>query len=578
MIRGRHFLSSCTRWMPTSSSFFTPLRPSIRTSFNHSLRQVSTLPQRPSNKYRKLGYTAMVAAATTTTLYYTNEDCRHVITAFERCGVAGKVGVLVALDYKMTLSKHYDSEEASVEARKQCHLRCAHRVLTALQQLGGIYVKLGQHVSAMVYLLPVEWTSTMAVLQDRCDPTQPEDIRQLFLTDYGQPIEAVFDDFDWTPIGVASLAQVHKARLKSTGEWVAVKLQHPNLDDFCRIDMQTVSVIFDCIYYFFPDFGFGWLVEEMKESLPQEMNFAHEANNARQVAANFVDDKTTALVIPATLWALRRIMCMEFIEGARIDDLEYMKQHGIDPRAVSSELTRIFSEMIFLHGFVHCDPHPGNVIIRPSTKKHGHNFDLVLLDHGLYRTLPDQLRSDYAHLWTSLISGDEEGIRIYAHRVGGTDGYQLFASMLTGREWAKINNADLNSIREQEELGRMTEGALTFLVEVADILGKMPRTVLLLLKTNDLLRHVDEQLNVVPDERITYVIMGQYCSKAAWLDTRSYLIQQLKEIGWHWYLMKSLLSAWWHYQKLEYSLWFYQLATVVVDDIRTLCIKWFPLY
>lgn len=216
------------------------------------------------------------------------------------------------------------------------------------------------------------------------------------------------------------------------------------------------------------------------------------------------------------------------------------------------------------------------MIIRPThnKKKHGHNFDLVLLDHGLYRTLTNELRTDYANLWTALIKGDEENIRIYSHRVGGTEGYQLFASMLTGREWNKIHNADLTSARDQDELNRMASGAIELLVEVADILGKMPRTVLLLLKTNDLLRHVDEQLNTIPDEKLTYVIMGQYCTKAVWLDTKTHLIHQLHQLGWHLDLFKRLFIAWWKYQSLEYTLWVYQLASTIVDDLRTFYIRW----
>ncbi|KAI8067585.1 ubiquinone biosynthesis protein [Gongronella butleri] len=503
------------------------------------------------------------------------------MTAVERCGLAGATGVAVAFDYQRTLSRSYASAQDRQQAKNECHLRCAHRVLHSLQRLGGIYIKLGQHVSAMVYLLPIEWTSTMAVLQDRCVPTPKEDIEELFLKDYGRPLDDIFDEFDWQPLGVASLAQVHKARLRDTGEWVAVKFQHPYLDEFCKIDMKTVSFIFDCIRQFFPDFGFSWLVDEMRESLPQELNFAHEAENAQKVHANFANSSDIALVIPQVHWAIRRIMCMEFIEGARIDNLAYMKQHGIDPRSVSSELTKAFSEMIFIHGFVHCDPHPGNVIIRPSNaeskKKHGKNFDLVLLDHGLYRTLSDQLRLDYGHLWTALIKGDEEGIRVYAHRVGGTDGYQLFASMLTGREWAKIHTTDLTSARDSKELERMAAGALELLVQVADILGRMPRPVLLLLKTNDLLRHVDEQLNSVHDEKITYVIMGQYCAKAVWLDTKTFLIHQIQSIGWQWLLVKHLVGAWWDYHRLEYSLRMYQSLSVLLENMRALVARWIPL-
>lgn len=205
---------------------------------------------------------------------------------------------------------------------------------------------------------------------------------------------------------------------------------------------------------------------------------------------------------------------------------------------------------------------PGNVFIRPAKEpKHSKcNFDLVLLDHGLYRELPEELRSDYAHLWTSLIKGDEEGIRKYSYRVGGTDVYQLFACMLTGREWERIEKSDLNSVRETAEVGRISNGAMEYLTEVADILGNLPRTVLLLLKTNDLLRHVDERLNVIPDDHITYVIMGSYCSKAVWLDTKKYITDRIRSVGFSLSLFKQLFSAWWQYESLAYALWIYQIS------------------
>lgn len=213
---------------------------------------------------------------------------------------------------------------------------------------------------------------------------------------------------------------------------------------------------------------------------------------------------------------------------------------------------------------------PGNVFIRPAKdpRNSKYNFDLVLLDHGLYRELSEELRSNYAQLWTSLIKGDEEGIRKYSYRVGGTDVYQLFACMLTGREWDKIEKSDLNSVRDTDEVGRISTGAIDYLVEVADILGKLPRPVLLLLKTNDLLRHVDEKLNVVPDDRITYVIMGSYCSKAVWLDTKKYIFDKIRSVGFTFQLCKQLFSAWWQYESLAYALWFYQFTTKWAEKLH----------
>ncbi|KAI8997334.1 ABC1 family-domain-containing protein [Pilobolus umbonatus] len=553
-----------------------------RSTWTH--RVVSSYaPQRPPRStFKKVMNGVILTTAVTTVtvgvggvvMYNRNDQFRHVMNALERCAIAGSVSTRVAFDYYQTLNTKYQTEDAYEEEKSKCHTRCATRVLKAIQKLGGVYVKLGQHLSVMEYMLPNEWCKTMSVLQDRCEPTSPEDVRQLFLTDYGTPMEDIFEEFEWEPLGVASLAQVHKARLRhhdndETDGWVAVKLQHPYLEKYCKVDMDTVSFILDIVKMVFPDFGFEWFAEEMRESLPKELDFTHERDNANKVRSNFSDDisnNTHALFIPNVIWAKKRIMCMEYIDGSRMDDLDYMKKHKINPQEVSRELTRIFSEMIFIHGFVHCDPHPGNVYIRPAkyqTSKY--NFDIVLLDHGLYRELSDELRSNYAHLWTALIKADEEGIKEYAHKVGGTDVYQLFACMLTGREWEKVHQNDLHSVRNNDEVGRISEGAMTYLVEVADILGKLDRTVLLLLKTNDLLRHVDEKLNSNPDERITYTIMGAYCSRAVWLDTRNYISDKMRTLGFSLHLFKQLVSAWWEYKSLEYALWIYQLTTEWMD-------------
>lgn len=238
-------------------------------------------------------------------LYHSNETFRHLARASLRCSKAITTGVLVAADYQWTLWTGGD--------KSKCHKRCAERVLSTLEKLGGIYVKWGQHLSSMVYILPLEWTTTLSRLQDRCEVASSEhDIRSTFRQDFckNQDIDDVFEEFDFAPIGVASLAQVHKAKLRSSGEWVAVKVQHPFVDEFCRLDIDTVSWIFGTIQKLFPDFGFHWVAEDMRESLPQELDFRYEAANAEKVVQQFAGEKT-ALVIPKVLWASKRMLCME---------------------------------------------------------------------------------------------------------------------------------------------------------------------------------------------------------------------------------------------------------------------------
>lgn len=325
-----------SRLLFRQSSIFGSRRPTASLSQNC---YYATLQQQPRNKSlvrRIVNGAAMATLATTitvgvggTVLYKTNDRFRHVANALERCGIAGAVGAKVAFDYQRTLSKEYPDEAAYEEAKHACHQRCAERVLVAVQRLGGVYVKLGQHISVMQYLLPNEWCQTMRVLQDRCVPTSPEDIRALFISDYGLPVDEIFEEFDFTPLGVASLAQVHRARLSKQSiqmleeneqwvdeenRWVAVKLQHPYLDDYCQLDMDTVSFIFEIVKRVFPNFGFDWFAEEMRESIPKELDFVHETQNARRVEANFAEDRSnnrTSLVIPRVVWAKRRIMCME---------------------------------------------------------------------------------------------------------------------------------------------------------------------------------------------------------------------------------------------------------------------------
>lgn len=341
-----------------------------------------------------------------------------------------KAVVLDVWDYKQTFAKEEllsNSDEDRLikrQARKDCHLRSAQRMLEALKTNSGIYVKLGQHVAA-VQVLPQEWTSTMTPLQDQCFPTPIEDIDKMLRIDMGQGIDDLFIDFDPQPIGVASLAQVHRAIDKRSGRPVAVKVQHADLEDFAKIDMATTNFAIHLVKYIFPDFEFSWLGSEMNEMLPLEMDFRHEATNSARCSRDFSHLKgKTSVYLPEVLWAERRCMVMEYIEGARVDNLAYLKKHGIDRNQVSQELSRIFSQMVYINGFFHADPHHGNLLVRPRAKtSHSpFNFDICLLDHGQYFDVPDDLRVNYAKFWLSLFkrSSPETSLerRKYARLVG----------------------------------------------------------------------------------------------------------------------------------------------------------------
>jgi aarF domain-containing kinase len=187
------------------------------------------------------------------------------------------------------------------------------------------------------------------------------------------------------------------------------------------------------------------------------------------------------------------------IEGSRVDNLEYLSKHNISPIAVSSALSAIFNEMTFISGHLHCDPHLGNVFIRPANRNshHGHNFEIVLLDHGLYRQLPHKLRTDYAHLWLSIINNDIPSMQYYSELVANVppEKFPLFASAITGRDYGRVirvgETRGIQVPRSIDEVQKIQRGSVggEIMLELVDLLSNMPRIMLLLLKTNDLTRY-----------------------------------------------------------------------------------------
>ena len=390
--------------------------------------------------------------------------------------------------YRVALKESGTEEEQTV-ALKACHKRCAERVLRVCEQNGSIFIKLGQHLSSMNYLLPVEWTETFIPLQDHCPVSSYESVQEMFIKDTGYPITNLFDQFDEHPIGSASLAQVHIATMKDTGQKVAVKVQHPALEQWVPLDMALTRFSFAILKFVFPDYDLTWLSNEMEFSLPQELDFALEGQNAVRAKEYFKNYKDAPLVIPNVMWGMKRILVMEYLAGHRLDDLQFIDSNKIDRDEVSAALARIFNEMIFGDGApLHCDPHGGNLAIRKNSKSRRFNFDIILYDHGLYREIPKQIQRDYAKLWLAVIDADEKNMRKYAREVAGItdEQFPLFASAITGRDYRVVTKSvvSVRSDHEKDEISDAFGGDL--LQQLVKLLGSVPRIILLILKTNDL--------------------------------------------------------------------------------------------
>ncbi|XP_061038743.1 aarF domain-containing protein kinase 1 isoform X2 [Eubalaena glacialis] len=353
-----------------------------------------------------------------------------------RVGRAVATTAVISYDYLTSLrSVPYGSEEY-LQLRSKVHLRSARRLCELCCANRGTFIKVGQHLGALDYLLPEEYTSTLKVLHSQAPQSSMQEVRQVIQEDLGKEIHDLFMSFDDTPLGAASLAQVHKAVLHD-GRTVAVKVQHPKVQAQSSKDILLMEVLVLAVKQLFPEFEFMWLVDEAKKNLPLELDFLNEGRNAEKVAQML--KHFDFLKVPQIYWELstKRVLLMEFVDGGQVNDRDYMERNKIDVNEISRHLGKMYSEMIFVNGFVHCDPHPGNVLVRkcPGTGK----AEIVLLDHGLYQVLTEEFRLDYCRLWQSLIWTDMKSVKKYSQRLGAGDLYPLFTCMLTARSWDSVN-------------------------------------------------------------------------------------------------------------------------------------------
>ncbi|KAI0210514.1 AarF domain-containing protein kinase 1 [Lamellibrachia satsuma] len=480
------------------------------------------------------------AVSSVTALHHNDWDVSSIGAV--RLGRALATAVVIVADYKYSLYGTTHGSRGYSELKSKVHLRSAQRLCDLCCLNGGCFIKVGQHIGSLEYLLPYEYVSTMRVLHSDAPKSPVEDIYKVIREELGKDVDELFVEFDPEPIGAASLAQVHRATFKD-GTVVAVKVQHPRVKAHTYVDMKTMELMVHIAELLFPDFRFRWLAEESKKNLPIELDFYNEAKNCERVADMFKHFQF--LKVPSVHWDMTtdRMMTMEYCPGGQVNDRDYILNNDISVNEVIKNLTQLYSEMIFVHGYIHCDPHPGNVLVNKTET----GTQIVLLDHGLYQTLTDDFRMNYCHLWLSLLKADVDAIRMYADKMGTGDLYHLFACMVTSRSWKAVEKGiDKTSITEEEETA-IQEEASNYIPEITDILNRVPRQMLLIFKTNDLLRGIETMLNTRAHAH-SFITMSQCCVRAVYEEERAKcksLVCKLRlDVIAHWTLFQVKLYEW----------------------------------
>lgn len=407
------------------------------------------------------------------------------------------------------------------------HRTAAGRLLALCRENGGVYVKVGQHLANLDYLIPEEYIEALSSLFDDAPVTPYDDVREVVRQDLGAYPDEIFDSFDVEPIASASLAQVHVARQRGTGKKLAVKVQHRGLRETSRGDIFALQTAVNVLEFLFPaEFRYGWIMEEIAPNLPKELDFKNEGRNS-EAAASHIRKVGINCVVPAVHWdeTTERVLTMDFEEGFRATDVAAVEEAGLKTHDVARLISSVFNSQVFQSGCIHCDPHPANVLLR----ERGGKPQLVLVDHGLYKRIDDDFRLAYARLWKALMTADIAQIKASCSVLGIGEMYPLLAAMLTSRPFDEIversKTGALEAGRGQGGPGgdasdkAMIRGyAQKFFVDILEMLDTVPRQMLLLFKMNDCLRHIDYALGSPTN---TLVTAGAFAAKAVYDEERN---------------------------------------------------------
>jgi ubiquinone biosynthesis protein len=265
------------------------------------------------------------------------------------------------------------------------------RLREALEALGPIFVKFGQLLSTRRDLLPADFADELALLQDRVPPFPPDEAIAEIEAAFGRKIDAIYAQFERTPVASASVAQVHFATLPAQhgGRAVAVKVLRPGIAPVIAHDIGLLDSFAGLLERFWSDgkrLKPREVVAEFAKHLADELDLMREAANCSQLRRNFTDSKL--LLVPEVFWdfCTHSVMTMERMRGIPISQIDRLREAGVDLKQLSRAGVEIFFTQVFRDGIFHADMHPGNILVSTDRESFG---SYIALDFGIVGTLTE---------------------------------------------------------------------------------------------------------------------------------------------------------------------------------------------
>jgi predicted unusual protein kinase regulating ubiquinone biosynthesis (AarF/ABC1/UbiB family) len=270
--------------------------------------------------------------------------------------------------------------------------------------LGSAFIKLGQLLSARPDVLPADLVEQLATLQDRVPAFPFAVVQDLLEQELGERCAEIID-LESEPLGSASLAQVHRASLRS-GRQVVLKVQRPGLERTFRLDLEVMQQVAAAVQRH-PRWGRGrdWIgiAQECRRVLLRELDFRLEAEHAARFRQQFLDDP--GIRIPAVVWELstRRVLCLDYVPGIKITDRQALLEAGIVPAAIAEKGAASYLQQLVRFGFFHADPHPGNLAVAADGA-------LIYYDFGMMGQLSSRLRGRLGSMVRAAAGRDAAGL------------------------------------------------------------------------------------------------------------------------------------------------------------------------
>lgn len=300
----------------------------------------------------------------------------------------------------------------------------AERVRMALEELGPTFVKMGQILSTRPDLLPVDFIQELGKLQDHVPPFEYAQVKPIVEKELGASLGEVFEVFEKSPLASASIGQVHRARLVG-GDEVVVKVQRPGILKTIEVDLEIMLHLATLMERHLKALEIHRptrIIEEFARMLEKELDYTVEAAHTERFAMQFIGDTTVYVPKIYREATTRRVLTMEYVSGIKASEIDRLGKAGLDRRKIASRGFDLIMKQVFVHGFFHADPHPGNIFILPGNV-------ICYLDFGMMGRISRQNRENFADLIMSIARRDETKATDSLIRLTTSDGDKDYHSL-----------------------------------------------------------------------------------------------------------------------------------------------------